>query len=74
MPTWSTGEKTETTVYWRIPAVPPWGACWNEVSTVIQMAVDEYQVMKDTNKTPSDDSIRVHVEDDAIVVSYVKDT
>jgi len=74
MPTWSRGEKTVTTVEWRIPAAPPWGACWNEVYNVITMAIEEYVEMKQSTSTPADDAIRVHPEDDVIVVSYVKDT
>ncbi len=74
MATWSRTEKTVTTVEWHIPADQPWGACWNEVYNVILMALEEYKTMKHSTNRPSDDSIRVHAQDDVIVVSYVKDT
>lgn len=71
MPTWSRSESTVTRAEWRIPTNPPWGACWNEVYSVIEIATGEYR--STTGKVPSDDSIRVHTEDDAIVVSFVKE-
>jgi hypothetical protein len=74
MTTWYSREMTVTTVEWRIPANPPWGACWTEVYNVIDMAIAEYQDMKHSSNTPSDDAIGVHPEDDVIVVSYVKDS
>ncbi len=70
------GERIVTTVGFRVPASEPWGATYTEVLRAINEAVAEYGSLfagiPTYHGTPSDDSIRVHAEDDAIVVSFVK--
>ena len=57
------------TVEYRVPAAEPWGACWNQVNQALSKARDEYCAA--LNKWPADDAIRVHVTDEAVVISFV---
>jgi len=74
--TWSRSEKTVTTVMYSVPAPEPWGAVWNEVAQAINAAIAEYKKKfpgATAHYVPSDDSIRIHAEDEAIVISFVKE-
>lgn len=59
-------------VEFHVPAPPPWGACWNEVSKAIHVAsrelVDAGQL--DEAAEPPADLIRVTPGDDEVIVSY----
>lgn len=67
-------EVTVTTVEYRVPAREPWGATYTEMQLAIGEAVNEYNKrfagIPSYHGRPSDDSIRVHVDDDTIVVSF----
>lgn len=71
MAAWSRTEKTVTTVEYTLPAPAPWGACWNEMSNVIDVARREY--MAHYGQRPSDDAIRVLVTDEEIKVVFEKE-
>lgn len=66
-------EVVVTTVEFRVPVLPPWGATYTDVLSAINQAIAEYnQRYRLGQGRPSSDSIRVHVEDEAVVVSYMK--
>ena len=70
MTTWSRSEVTETTVNYTVPATEPWGATWAEIYQAISAALEE--IRGGGGGIPSDDAIRVHAVDEAIVVSFTK--
>lgn len=66
-------ERVVTTVEFRVPVLAPWGATYTDVLSAINQAIAEYnQRYRLGQGHPSSDSIRVHVEDEAVVVSYMK--
>ena len=68
MATYSRYERTTRTVEYKVPVNEPWGAAWTEVDRALRGAHKEYA---DTyGELPSDDSIRVHVSDDEVVISF----
>ena len=75
MPAWMRREHVVTTVEYEVPAPEPWGATWDDVQTAITAAIGEYNRRYHNNpsyhEAPSSDSIRVHVADDKIVISFV---
>lgn len=72
MATWSREESVTRTVRWRIPAAPPYGACWNEVAQAIDLATWELREAGRLGdlEVPPDDLIRVLVGDDEVIVFY----
>ena len=75
MPDWTRSEKTVTTVMYRVPTREPWGAVWTEVAQALNAAIAEYNERfpaAAAHDIPSDDSIRIHAEDEEIVISFEK--
>ncbi len=70
MADWSRQEKTVTTVEYVLPAPAPWGACWNDMSNVIDAVLSEYRRLY--GHRPSDNAVRVHATDEEVVVSFEK--
>lgn len=60
--------KTTKTVEYTVPANPPWGAAWNQVQQALSLAVAEWEAAHEHEIY--DDSVRVHVRDDEIVISF----
>jgi hypothetical protein len=59
-----------TTVEYEIPAGEPWGACHTEVLQVLTKTREEY--FTQYGHWPSDDAIRVHVTDEALLIVFEK--
>lgn len=70
MTDWSRSERTVKTVEYTVPASEPWGACWNQVQQALDAACREYNERYKRDREPSDDAIRAHVTDDAIVFQF----
>lgn len=67
MTTYSRSEKTVTTVTYRVPAPEPLGAPYTEVLRAINAASREFLA-------EHDDDLRVHANDDMIIISFEKAT
>lgn len=61
-----------TRVEFPVPAAEPWGACWVEVMKAIHAATRELvdNGLLAEGKEPSDDTIRIRVGDDEVIVFY----
>jgi hypothetical protein len=70
MADWTRTERTRVTVEYEIPASEPWGADWNQVAQVLDLAHREYT--EHYGRPPADNAIHVHVADDAIRVIFEK--
>lgn len=67
-------ERTTTVVEHVVPAAEPWHANWVEVYKAVSACVAEMReagLLGETQE-PSDERIRMRVEDEAIVVYYEK--
>lgn len=61
-----------TRVEFSVPAAEPWGACWVEVMKAIRAATRELVEAGRLAEgaDPSDDTIRIRVGDDEVIVCY----
>lgn len=66
--------RTTTHIEHVVPVDPAWGACWVEVMKAVTAAINELRADGRIGETeePSDDTLRMRVEDEAIVVYYEK--
>lgn len=67
-------ERKTVHIEYVVPAREPWGACWVEVYKAVAAAISELRAdgLLGETQEPSDDRIRMRVEDEAIVVYYEK--
>lgn len=65
-------EVTTRRVEFHVPTHEPWGACWAEVDKAMDAALTELREKGELAEydIPSDDRIRIHGTDEAIVVAY----
>lgn len=76
MPTYSRQLIRTTRVEYAVPAPPPFGACWSDVSRAIA-AIHQELVNAgrlEEGEDAGDDVIRVEPRDDHIIVSYLAET
>lgn len=72
MTDWTRRERTVRTAEYVVPIREPWGADWNQLLQAIHAATREAQGkgLIPAGREPSDDFIRVHAQDDAIVIAF----
>jgi hypothetical protein len=72
MATWERREITSRRVEFHVPTNSPWGADWVQVQRAISAAISELRDrgLLAEDEQPSNDRIRLHGTDEAIVVSY----
>ena len=69
MSTWTKFERVTRTVVYDVPTHGQY-ACWSEVISAIQAALNDYRDAYPQSGTPSDDSIRVVPGDDSIRLEF----
>lgn len=72
MAEYTTETVTRTVRRWIIPASEPWGACIGDINAACAAACREY---REAHGLPegvviSDDALRFHVRDDAVVIEF----
>lgn len=69
---YTTETVTSTVRRWIIPAAEPWGACIGDINAACADACRTYREAHglDAGAVISDDALRFHVRDDAIVISF----
>lgn len=72
MATYERRERTTRWVEFVVPTRPPQGAAWVEVMNAIRAATTELVAAERVleGDDPPYDMLRIHTEDDAVVVSY----
>lgn len=72
MATFTTETITRTIHRWIVPAAEPWGACIGDINAACAVACRAYREAHGlTDGEPiTDDALRFHVTDDAIVISF----
>lgn len=72
MATWERKEITSRRVEFHVPTNPPFGADWVQVQQAIYAAISEMRNdgLLGVVEEPSDERIRLHGTDEAIVVTY----
>lgn len=72
MATYTRQEYETLTVEYLVPFDEPWGACWVEVQKALAAMINDLERRGVISKgsTPSDDMIRVHANDEYLVIRW----